>query len=126
MSPQPSDKVAAPAEKGPGASAKPRGGRRDLTALMHAAMKGYADIVEMLLRQGARVNARTDDGRTALMLAAGEGHAQAVRALLDGGADLHARDVQGTNALGFARKNGHADIVRMLEESDTAGNPSNG
>ena len=42
------------------------------TPLMTAARLGRPDLMKLLLRKGAKVNARTDDGWTALMCAVAE------------------------------------------------------
>jgi N-acetylmuramoyl-L-alanine amidase len=56
------------------------------TALMAAAGAGHVDIVALLLRAGASVDARNRDGWTALTFAAAGGHAAVVELLLAHGA----------------------------------------
>jgi ankyrin repeat protein len=52
------------------------------SSLHWAALKGYKDIVELLLQYGAEVNARSDHGFTPLGNAAGEGQQEIVQLLL--------------------------------------------
>lgn len=64
-----------------------------LTCLMHSAREGHADVVELLLRKGAKVDARrATSGWTALMYAANGGKYHAVRVLLEHGADARICD----------------------------------
>lgn len=48
---------------------------------MLAAQNGYCEIAQILLDGGARINARTLDGKTALSLAAGFNHPDIVKLL---------------------------------------------
>jgi uncharacterized protein len=90
------------------------GGPVVLTALMFAAAKGYTPVVEILLINGSRVDARAADGSTAVMWAARNGHRETVAALIAGGADLTLRDEKGWTALDHAVLNGHDRVVACL------------
>jgi len=57
------------------------------------------DAVQALLKAGADVNAKSDEGDTALHLAAFDGKLDLVRALAAGGANLDAKDAAGLTAL---------------------------
>jgi ankyrin repeat protein len=71
------------------------GARPTDAILMTAARSGNADVVRMLLVQGAAANARESSlGETALMWAAAENHPDAVRMLLEFGADRNARSTK--------------------------------
>ena len=59
----------------------------------------FAQIVKLLLENGAQVNTRDEEGRTPLMEAAGYGRLTTVRVLLDKDADLEAIDDYGNTAL---------------------------
>lgn len=60
------------------------------TSLIHAAREGHIDIVKLLLKRGANVNARSDDWNiTALHFAVDRGHIDVVRCLLAKGADVN-------------------------------------
>jgi ankyrin repeat protein len=85
--------------------------------------------VRLLLRAGAEVHAKDDDGRTPLMWAAhgrtalaGRGHPQIVQALLEAGADPKARDEEGNTAASWAAYNESAGIIELLG-SATASTP---
>jgi len=87
------------------------------TPLLHAARAGNIDAVNLLIRAGAKVNAREGwNGQTPLAWAAAEGHAAVVQALLDGGADIHERSNAGTTPFIFAvRKGDMATVQTMLK-----------
>lgn len=69
-------------------------GEFDRTPL-HAAARRSADIIELLIERGARLNSVDGDGRTALHLA----NADAARVLLAHDADVLALDKNGNSAL---------------------------
>lgn len=54
---------------------------------MLAAQNGYREIVQILLDGGARINARTLDGKTTLSLAARFNHPDIVRLLIERGGE---------------------------------------
>ena len=53
----------------------------DRTPLHSAAVRGHTEVVELLLAEGAEVNARMSKGYTALQLAEQEGHARVAELL---------------------------------------------
>jgi ankyrin repeat protein len=81
-------------------------------ALVEAIRAADKDQVRQLLRRGADVNARTEDGTTALMHATSVGDIGLVRMLLDHAADVNARNKAGATALMWAV--GDGDKVRAL------------
>ncbi len=62
---------------------------------MLAAQKGYTGIVKLLLRKGAKVDAKGAQGRTALIKAASLGKIHIVKALLAKKAKMDGRDTGG-------------------------------
>jgi hypothetical protein len=82
-----------------------------------AAKKGDTDRVEALLKAGAGLEAKDQDGRTALMLAAQYGHADTVRLLLAKGAHADARDKRGWNAYMLALLSPSGGIVHAVHDN---------
>ncbi len=82
--------------------------------LLIAAKKRNPALLEMLVANGARVDAPDRNGLTALMAAASMGLAQNVRILISAGANLNARDEKGATPLIWAAISGHPQVVEIL------------
>ena len=80
-------------------------------------MRGRDESVSLLLKQGAKVNARSRHGWTPLMAAAWEGHARIVEQLVKHGADVHAVNAERRSALMLAESEGHRDTVKVLQRA---------
>ena len=95
------------------------------TILIIAARDGKLDIVKVLLRYEANVEARGTikfDGRviedcTALWVAAAKGHFDVVRLLIKQNAEVDGRTSSNSTPLRAAALHGHLDIVRCLVEN---------
>ncbi len=86
------------------------------TVLHGAALKGQSDLVELLVKRGAAVNAKDDKyGATPLHLAAYKGHRTVVQILLLAGADVHAKDKEGDTPLDNALSGGHRDVAELIK-----------
>jgi ankyrin repeat protein len=85
------------------------------TPLHKASISGHADVVELLLKHGAYVNATSSNGSTPLHYAAYNGHANVVKLLLESCADPSAKNNIGKTAADLARERGHVDIANMIE-----------
>ncbi|MEJ2719444.1 MAG: ankyrin repeat domain-containing protein [Deltaproteobacteria bacterium] len=86
------------------------------TALMSAARRGHAAVVELLLKKGANLNAVNRSGQNALILAAITGRADVVNVLLRRGADPRSRDKSGKTAIDYASKHRHTQVLNLLEK----------
>jgi ankyrin repeat protein len=82
--------------------ARPQG-NADYGLLHRAASSCPAEVLELLLQQGAELNGRDFFGATALMAAAKAGKISSVRVLIAAGADVHARNEDGMNAISMTR-----------------------
>jgi hypothetical protein len=101
------------------------GGFGGRTALQAAADAGHAELVRLLLRKGALVDARQPGtsgihGDTALQLAAARGDADMVEMLLAAGADVNAPPGHAgrRTALQAAAEGGHLTVVQLLLAAD--------
>lgn len=85
------------------------------TPLHWAALKGYKDIVNLLVGEFRMdVNAKNLYGLTPLHLAAENGKAEVVKQLVSLGAIVESKDIQDRSPLHLAESNGHFDVVRIL------------
>jgi ankyrin repeat protein len=76
--------------------------------------RGSLDVIRMLLKLGAEVQARGIRGFTPLFTAVVGGNLDVIRLLLDHGADMHICDKKKNNALHIAAVHGHLEVSRML------------
>jgi ankyrin repeat protein len=83
-------------------------------ALIEAARTDDQSTVGNLLRQGADVNARDEDGTTALALAISHSNVAMAELLLGKGADPDLTNELGVGPLSLAITNGSASIVELL------------
>lgn len=73
----------------------------------------------MLLKKGANVNAKNDQGKTALFEAVNQeetskNYADVVRMLLEHGADAKIRDTEGQTVLDIVSEKGHTEIEKLI------------
>lgn len=81
------------------------------SALMLASLRGYTEVVEILLKAGAQFN---HEGWNPLLYAAFEGRTAIVEMLLAKGANPDAVAPNRATPLMFAARNGHEDVVVRL------------
>jgi ankyrin repeat protein len=85
------------------------------TALHHAAMRGDAEMVGILLYAGANVRATTRlGGYTALHLASQRGHEAVIERLVTAGANPNQATATGATPLMLAAASGHVAAVKQL------------
>jgi ankyrin repeat protein len=86
-----------------------------MTALHWAAMRGDAEMAQMLMYAGANIKATTRIGAyTPIFLASQNGHAAVIEALLRAGADPKSADAGGATPLMVAAASGHIDAVKTI------------
>lgn len=91
-----------------------QGDDHGFSPLHWACFAGRANITEMLLSRGARINATNMGDDTALHLAASHGHLECVSLLLKNKADVNALNEHGNTALHYAAFWGHQQIAEEL------------
>lgn len=85
------------------------------TALHSAVFLGFTEIVEVLLRKGAKVDALNLSGQSPLHLASITGRVGIARILLNHGATIEGRDLkEGATALHFGVQGGFWTVVDLL------------
>lgn len=74
------------------------------------------DIVELLLKNKADVNAKDVFNTTALMYAASSGNKEMVELLLSYNADVNASDGQGNTVLSAAKESKNKSVIKLIEK----------
>jgi ankyrin repeat protein len=87
----------------------------EVTPLHSAAASRSSEMVSLLLRCGASVNARQHGGWTALHAAALHKDARMARVLLEHGADPRQRADDGRTAVDLAREKQASDVLSLLD-----------
>ncbi|NXI29080.1 ASZ1 protein, partial [Sterrhoptilus dennistouni] len=88
--------------------------RKQMTALMYAARKGYSRVVAFLVAHGSHINAQDENGYTALIWAAQHGHKSVILKLLELGADKNLQTKDEKTAADLAKINKHLEIFSLL------------
>jgi hypothetical protein len=96
------------------------------TALAYAAYQGRDQLIQYLIKHGARVNTGFNPGQvhvnTPLMMAAIQGHTSSALLLLRAGADARARLINtGYTAAELAAKHNGRNLVPLLKCAEAAG-----
>jgi ankyrin repeat protein len=84
---------------------------RGWTALIHATGNNHADMLKLLIDNGADVNAKDKDGRTALLTAATWNYINIAKMLIDNGANINAKDKDGKTARDCYRNKDEFDRI---------------
>jgi len=88
---------------------------RGFTPLVLATYLNQKDVTELLLANGADINAQDAMmGNTALMGVCFKGSHELAKLLVEKGADTTLKNKQGETALDFAQKGGFEEIVGLL------------
>lgn len=90
---------------------------RDFNALTVAAKYNRKEVIELLLKNKARINSIDPAGCTALMRACEKGNEDIVQTLINKGANVNLASIRGITPLMEAAANGHINIVEILIEN---------
>jgi hypothetical protein len=93
------------------ANARETGG---ISPLHVAATEGHKDVVELLVRAGADVDAANQWGVTPLYLAAAGGFKEIAALLIAQGANVNVKEQRGETPLQVATRKGHAETASLL------------
>lgn len=97
------------------------------TALHYAAGdSGSTEVISLLLKAGANIEAHDEDGDTPLSWAAEKGHLEAVRSLLQAGAKPDSRNNSKGTVLHVAAQQGQYDVIKILVSAHADVNALNG
>ena len=86
------------------------------TPCMLVARHGNADTLEMLIKNGAKINQKDEYGRTECMLAAMGGRNDNIRVLAKHNANLDEQDEKGDTACMIAVSNKHIETAKVLAD----------
>ena len=78
-----------------------------------------AEMVKLVHKLGAHLDAVDENGRTALIIASCKGYIDVLQVLHEAKADLNVRDKKGRTAVFAAVKNGHTDMLKVQREGAT-------
>jgi ankyrin repeat protein len=80
---------------------------KGFTSLILAVYNNSVDVVDFLLKKGAKTSGQDAAGNTALMVVCFKGYTELAQKLLDAGEDVNERNSNGATALTFAATFGH-------------------
>lgn len=84
--------------------------------LMHADISCDRDIIKLLLRAEADINARNSDGNNALMFALKHGDCELARLLIKKGADYNVINEENETPASIAVENGYESVLELMTD----------
>lgn len=87
---------------------------QDHTPLHYATINGLLEVVQYLVTQKAKIEAKNKAGCTTLMLTAGMGYMEIVTYLFEAEAEIWSKDKQGRRAYDHARNGEHHEVAEYL------------
>lgn len=96
-------------------AARPKRKTRGSSVVEEVPPPRSGEIVNMLVKAGAAIEARDHNGCTALLFAVGTGDSEVVRCLLEHGSSVNVRDYEGQTPAMYARNSGLANSDQMVQ-----------
>jgi ankyrin repeat protein len=96
-----------------------------IDSFLNEAGAGNKDRVELFIKAGMNVDARSNNGYTALMLASAYNNFEVVKLLIENRANANVKDNDGYTALMFASPKGYLEVATLLIESGADVNARN-
>ncbi len=84
------------------------------TALIKAAEKGYIEIVDYLINNGADINYQNKDGMTAAMKSAEKNHFYVLKILIENNADIERTDFTGRTLKEITKNSRDKRMIKLL------------
>ena len=75
------------------------------------------DLVRVLVKKGAKLNAQNVFKKTALIIAAEKNHPVICEILIKAGAKVDIKDVKSNTAFDYASSNGNKELAQMLKNA---------
>jgi len=91
---------------------------REWSALHYAVFAGHEKVAQLLIENGADINARSTNGSSVLMMAAREGREGLAKQLVSLGADTGVKNDRGEDAALWAIRHDHARIAAVVSSPD--------
>ena len=86
--------------------------------MIEAARQRNSAITDLLLKYGADVNAKDQNGNTALLVAAEHANVETITSLLKAGADVYAKDKEGHDVLWHLNQSSHSAQTKKQQITD--------
>ena len=91
---------------------------KEMTPLQYASYQGQKEVAELLIINGANINAKKENGLTALHLAAMKEITEIAKLLIENSADVNVKDKRGYTPLHLAAYFGKKEIAELLIAAD--------
>ena len=88
---------------------------KNIDFFLHFLTTGHLEVVNYLLDNGSKIDAKSRSGRTPLYCAAFNGHFEVVKCLIENGAEAEAKSKCGRTPIHAAEMNKHKNIANFLK-----------
>lgn len=89
------------------------------TALIVASINNHEDVVELLIKEGADINAQTTDNKSALFYAIENNYKNIIKILLENGADVNIKMYNAESLERYAKYKKDFELLDLIQNSPT-------